>query len=264
VVDKNNPAGRLYDLLSKASARPGNQHARVVWATVLNADPKNDSEITRKVIALYQLSEEVQSIIRVVEDVNTDLYLSAFPQVEKAFFPLNLGTSWNSYQQHLDKGVMTSLQFCAELLSNRYVEEKISGEELEKITEMINELFQAIADSSLNGALRMTLLEEVERLRTALAMYQIKGAKGLKQSLQATIGMVVANQEELSDAAQSHSDVIDRLGQLIDKIDMFTSKALKVKKALTKPVSFLLELISNDSDKDEESTTVIGELVEDE
>ncbi|HCH1966146.1 TPA: hypothetical protein NKR26_002434 [Vibrio parahaemolyticus] len=264
MVDKNNPAGRLYSLLRDASAQPGKQPARVVWAKVLNADAKSDSDITRKIIALFQLSEEVQNIIRVIEDVNTDLYLSSFPQVEKAFFPLNLGASWSTYQQHLDKGVMTSLQFCAELLSTKYVEEKISDEDLEQITGMINELFQVIADSSLDSALRMTLLEEVERLRTALVMYQIKGAKGLKQSLQATIGMVVANQEELSVAAQSHSDVIDRLGQLIDKIDMFTAKALKVHKALTKPVRFLLELISKDSDASEESTPVTGELVEDE
>jgi len=98
----------------------------------------------------------------------------------------------------------------------------------------------------LEEGIRLTLLEEIERLRTALSMYKIKGAKGLKQSLQSTIGMVVANQADLSKASEKDKNVIDRLGLLIDKIDAFTAKALKVHKVLSKPYQSLLGLLVSD------------------
>jgi len=83
-------------------------------------------------------------------------------------------------------------------------------------------------------------------------MYKINGAKGLKQSLQSTIGMVVANQTELSDLANTEPDVIERLGKLIDKIDSFTAKALIVHKAVTKPVQFLIGLVTDNEESSPE------------
>jgi hypothetical protein len=86
-------------------------------------------------------------------------------------------------------------------------------------------------------------LEEVERIRNAINLYKIKGAKGLKEALQGTLGAVVANQEELKVASATDSDVIKRLGELIEKMDSFASKALKIKKALSSPVKYVLEML---------------------
>ena len=76
-------------------------------------------------------------------------------------------------------------------------------------------------------------------------MYKIKGAKGLKEALQATIGAVAANQQELKSVATTEEGVIQRLGELIDKIDSFASRALKIKKALSAPIKYVLEKIMN-------------------
>ena len=64
--------------------------------------------------------------------------------------------------------------------------------------------------------------------------------------------MVVANQTELSNVADSEPDVIERLGKLIDKVDSFTAKALKVHKALTKPVQFLIGLVTDNEESSPE------------
>jgi len=189
------------------------------------------------------------------EGINKDLYLSSFPQIEKAIFPLNLNNIWKMQKQHLNDGVMTRLQFCSELLSSIYSEEQLKDEDLEEVIQLIEGLFNSVLKSSLEGGIRITLLEEIERLRTALSMYKIHGAKGLKQSLQSTIGMVVAHQTELSIAAKSEPDVIERLGNLLDKVDSFTSKALKVHKALTKPVKFLIDLVTNKNESSDPSET---------
>jgi hypothetical protein len=99
------------------------------------------------------------------------------------------------------------------------------------------------------------LLEEIECLRSALSIHKIKGAKGLKQSLQSTIGMVVANKDDLFKANVKDKDIIDRLGLLIDKIDSFTAKALKVHKVLSKPFQSLLGLVF----KDDSTKIVVAE-----
>ncbi|MEZ9366257.1 hypothetical protein AB4167_17180 [Vibrio sp. 10N.286.49.E11] len=246
MIDLDNPAGRFYDILNQAKAKKDEQKVRQVWAQILDEDETNDSAITKKVIEVYQLGEQVKDLIKMNEGANTELYLSSFPQVERAIFPLNLNATWKGQKQQLSDGVMTRLQFCSDLLSSTYKEETLAKEDLEVVTKLIEELFDSILSSSLESGIRITLLEEVERLRTALSMYKINGAKGLKQSLQSTIGMVVANQDELSNVAKSNSNVIERLGKLIDKVDSFTAKALKVHKALSKPVRFLIGCIPGD------------------
>jgi chorismate mutase len=249
VIDINNPAGRYYEILRLAKTKGDELQIRQMWAQVLLEDETDDSAITKKVIEVYQLGEEVKSLISMSDGVNKELYLSSFPQIERAIFPLNLNTTWKVQKQQLNDGVMTRLQFCSELLSSIYTEEQLQEEDLAQVTELIEELFDSVLKSSLDGGIRLTLLEEIERLRAAISMYKIKGAKGLKQSLQSTIGMVVANQAELSDVANSDPDVIERLGKLIDKVDLFTAKALKVHKALTKPVQFLIGLVTDDNNE---------------
>lgn len=258
MININNPAGRYYEILRQAKAQKDDLKVRQIWAKVLAEDESDDSAITKKVIEVYQLGEEVKSLIGMSEGVNKELYLSSFPQIEKAIFPLNLNTTWKAQKQQLNDEVMTRLQFCSELLSSIYTEEQLQEEDLVQVTALIEELFNSIQNGSLEGGIKLTLLEEVERLRAALSMYKIKGAKGLKQSLQSTIGMVVANQAELSNAAKTDSDVIERLGNLIDKVDSFTAKALKVHKALTKPVRFLIGLVTDDKGEDasDEADTV--------
>lgn|GEM_PF-1654781 len=253
MIDTNNPAGRYYEILRAAKGKGDDLKVRQMWSQVLGEDEKNDSAITRKVIEVYQLGEEVKSLIGINESVNKELYLSSFPQIERAIFPLNLNATWKAQKQQLNDGVMTRLQFCSELLSSIYREEQLQDEDLDQVTKLIEELFDSVLSSSLDGGIRITLLEEIERLRSALSMYKINGAKGLKHSLQSTIGMVVANQAELSNVASSEPDIIERLGKLIDKVDSFTAKALKVHKALTKPVQFLIGLVTDNNDSAPES-----------
>lgn len=252
MIGINNPAGRYYEILRKAKSKGDDLKVRQMWAQVLDEDESDDSAITRKVIEVYQLGEQVKSLVSMGEGVNKELYLSSFPQIERAIFPLNLNTTWKAQKQQLNDGVMTRLQFCSELLSSIYNEEQLEDEDLAQVAKLIDELFNSVLNSSLEGGIRITLLEEIERLRAALSMYQINGAKGLKQSLQSTIGMVVANQTELSNVADSEPDVIERLGKLIDKVDSFTAKALKVHKALAKPVQFLIGLVTDNEESSPE------------
>lgn len=252
MIDESNPAGRLHKILSKAKTRPDKDKVRDVWSMVLGVE-QDDVIVTRAVVELYTLSNEIQSLIKMNEQLNHELYLKSFKSINNAFFPLNLNASWNSVKQHLNDEALTRLQFCAEHLSGFYAEDTLSDEDLNEIIERTESLFEAVYSSSLPDALRLSLLEEVERLRSAISMYKIKGAKGLKEALQGTIGAVVANQEELKSSSETNPDVLKRLGELIDKLDSFTARALKLNKMLTKPIRFLLEKATEPDCEDEDS-----------
>jgi hypothetical protein len=244
LIDESNPAGRLHKILSDAKRRKDQEKVREVWASVLDIE-QDEVVITKAVVELYSLSNEIQSLIKMNSQLNHQLYLKSFNQINRAFFPLNLGTNWNSVKQHLTDEALTRLQFCAEELSTFYTEDTLSDKDLAEIISKTEALFESVFNSSLPDVLRLALLEEVERLRSSISMYRIKGAKGLKESLQGTIGAVVANQEELKVAASQNPDVLQRLGELIDKLDSFTARALKLKKMVTKPIRYLLEKVTD-------------------
>jgi len=240
LIDESNPAGRLHKILSDAKKRKDHENVRAVWSSVLDID-QDEVVITEAVLQLYSLSKEIQSLIKMNDQLNHELYLKSFNQINRAFFPLDLNASWVSVKRHLTDEALTRLQFCAEELSTFYTEDRLSPEDLAEIISKTEALFESVFNSSLPDVLRLSLLEEVERIRSSISIYRIKGAKGLKESLQCTIGAVVANQEELKEAATQNSDVLQRLGELIDKLDSFTTRALKLKKMVAKPILYLLE-----------------------
>ncbi len=249
MIDGNNPAGRLHNILTLTKGWPDSDKIIHVWASVLGIEEDNVL-VTKAVIELYSLSEEIQRLIMMNGDLNHDLYLKSFRSIRNIFFPLNLSSHWGSVSHYLTDEAMTRLQFCAEELSKYYSEESLSKEDLEEIIQKIEDLFEAVSDSTFPDALKLSLLEEVERLRHSVRMYTIKGAKGLKQALQATIGTVVTSHEELKAASRGNGDVLLRLGALIDKLDSFTARALKVQKLLSKPISFLVEKITGPTASD--------------
>lgn len=64
MVDINNPAGLYNEILRSAKGKQDDLKVRQVWTQVLSEDESDDSAITKKVIELYQLGEEVKSLIR--------------------------------------------------------------------------------------------------------------------------------------------------------------------------------------------------------
>jgi hypothetical protein len=250
MIDESNPAGRLHKILSSARVQADQKKVKEVWSSVLGLKGDN-VDVTKAVVELYNLSQEIQSLIKMNKNLNHDLYLSSFKIIDKAFFPLNLGSNWNSVKPHLTEEAITRLQFCAEELSRYYSEESLSKEDLDDIVSKTEELFKTVYNSQLPDTLRLSILEEIEKIRYAVRMYLIKGAKGLKEALQSTIGMAVVNQDEIKKTSERNLEVITRLGDLIDKLDSFTSRALKLKKLLTKPIRYLLETVTNPESSDE-------------
>ena len=142
---------------------------------------------------------------------------------------------------HLTAEVMARLEFCSEALREDRSEVDLTPDELQDLSKELNSLIENVAASEIAPALRKALLEALESARTAISLYRVYGAKGLRKNLQSLFGFVYAERAALKKQSVRNPDTLERLGRWIDKIDSVSSKALKVHKALTKPVRFLVE-----------------------
>jgi hypothetical protein len=247
MFDETNPAGRLYRILGEAKSQPQNQKVRQVWAKALDCDENDDAEISRRVVEVYSLSKEVKGLIELLPDLNHELYLKSYERIDKAIFPLNLNSSWQGQQQALSDDLLARLQFCAEELGRHYSEETLSDEDLAEVDSLISELFTTISQGDIEIPLRMALLEELEKIRRSLAIYRIKGGRGVKEALQSLLGAVVVNKDALSEAGEKNPAMLRKLGSLVEKLDAFTARALRLHKVLSGPIGKALGFLTTGS-----------------
>ena len=249
---ESNPASRLHTLL--AALLTGDPKERVLdaWARVLEVTERHDVEVPRRLVLLNDLLDDAEQSIKLNPQLNHKIYLSCFPQVRTVFSPLHIQTSREGViLPHLTPEVMARLEFCAEALQQDWSEVEMTKDDLQEISNDLNALVESVAGSSVDIRLRKALLEALEGVRLSISLYRIYGAKGLKKNLQGLFGLVFTERSELKNEAENNADVIDRLGKLMDKIDTAAAKALKVHKALTKPIRYLIGLVT-DSDSSPE------------
>lgn len=250
---ESNPASRLHTLLTALLQGDPKERVLDAWARVLDVSERHDIEVSRRLVLLNDLLDDAEQSIRLNPALNHNIYLSCFPQVRTVFSPMHIQSSREGViVPHLTPEVMARLEFCGEALQQGWSEVEIASDDLQAISNDLNELVESVAKSTIDGRLRKALLEALEGVRLSISMYRIYGAKALKKNLQGLLGLVFTERTELKKEAASNSDVIDRLGILMDKIDSAAAKALKVHKALTKPIRFLIGLVTN-SDKGPEN-----------
>ncbi len=247
---ESNPASRLHTLLLGLLNGDPKERVLDAWARVLEVSDRHDVEIPRRLVELNDLLDDTEQAIKLNPKLNPKIYLSCFPQVRTVFSPLFIQNSREGMiTGHLTPEVMARMEFCAEALKQGWSEVEIPNDDLQEISEDLNKLIEAVASSSVEVRLRKALLEALEGVRLSLSLYRIYGAKGLKKNLQGLFGLVFTERAELRNEASKNADVIDRLGKLMDKIDSVSAKALKVHKALTATIQFLIGLVTDSDEK---------------
>lgn len=250
---ESNFASRLHTLLTTLLQGDPKERVLDAWARILEVSERLDVEVPRRLVLLNDLLDDAERSIKLNPSLNHKIYLSCFPQVRIVFSPLHMQTSREGViLPHLTPEVMARLEFCAEALQHGWSEIEMTTDDIQEISNDLNALVESVAASGIDVRLRKALLEALEGVRLSISLYRIYGASGLKKNLQGLFGLVFTERSELKKEAESNADVIDRLGKLMDKIDSAAAKALKVHKALTKPIRFLIGLVT-DSDPSPEN-----------
>jgi hypothetical protein len=68
---------------------------------------------------------------------------------------------------------------------------------LDTLKAVVDSLYDSQLSSTIEETLRIQLLEEVGRIRSAISIYKTRGAKGVKEAMQALVGCMLVNQQAI-------------------------------------------------------------------
>jgi hypothetical protein len=234
---EDNPAGRLYEILDEARKRGDQLHTRQVWGSVLHVNPANNSELLPAPARLMMLVKEARQSVQELEEINHELYLKPFEQIERAFQHVNLEESWQRFKSQLDDPTMVALAFCADTLSREGGEIQIDSEKLQKFQEEVNSLLEDIIQSDINQELKDFIIRGLEEIRRAIFEYRLGGSEGLRKALEMNLGGMFFNAEEIQ--KEKRKKVVSRYLEVINTLLNLVTIALNIKQ-ITGPITNLL------------------------
>jgi len=244
MVKTNNAAGRLYQVLARARAQPKPESTSKVWASVFGLGEDDVIGVYHCLIVMQGVLDEVERELVSIPELNTELYLSCVPQIQKVITPIQLNATWTHYGEHLSESVMTTLAFCADKLAEFASEVPIEPDELNGLQADVDSLFERVERSSLDPLLKEIVLDFLEAIRRAVVEYRLRGARALREVLEATIGAFYTNWDVFQEAKAE--DEIRRFMGLLENIQLLVTKALHIKAIATGAVKGVMKLIGVD------------------
>jgi hypothetical protein len=240
---ESNPASRLHTLLTDLLQGDPNGDVFGAWARVLDVTERHDIEVPRRLVLLNDLLDDAEQSIKLNPALNHKRYLACFPQIRAVLTPSQISARVNELViPQLTPDVMTRLEFCAEALQQGWSEVEITLDDLQAISNDLNALVELVAASSIDIRLRRALLEALEGVRLSVSLYRIFGAKGLKKNFQGLFGLAFTERTALKNEGENNPDLIERLGELLNKVDSVVATGLKVHKVLFKSLLSLIGL----------------------
>ncbi|MGB5962046.1 MAG: hypothetical protein WBG73_15360 [Coleofasciculaceae cyanobacterium] len=210
-IPTNNPAGRLYEILTKAieigrlvpSRRgtntefPSERRVFVVLAKALEIDNPDSFELFDGIAKLSALVNDTELAINKTQDVNIELYLRAINEVKEAFNNLhvNLPEDWLLIANKIDKSTLEKLEFCADVLSRQQGEIVLNNEELNELFDEVRTLLEKVLDADLDKDIKSFMLEKLKDIDQAIINYKFQGSKGLIQAIESTLGATIINEK---------------------------------------------------------------------
>ena len=238
---KNNPAGRLHDILSAARQQNAHEPARKAWATVFQIEPNDTGTLLKMVADLIDLVRETKASIQRLEGVNQELHLRPFIKIEALLSQLNLDAGWEHWKNQIDETTLYGLQFSADKLSRISGFTHIPNDELADIRSKIDDLFNTATDSTLPHDLKLLLLRNLDAIRLAFVAYRVRGIEGLQEEIERSVGSVLLRQEEIKASKpeerrvwQSFFTLVEQLNKLVTLARNSKELAAPVMQALTK------------------------------
>ena len=210
MAKKDNPVGRLYEILVKAKQFTGTGYE--IWGQVFeiesvtgdSPDVNEDAifEVLSRIVQLRALVNEAKESLMNLEGVNHELYLTPFPNIIPVVKIDNFPTSnFELYIQKINESDMALLSLGADELSRRHIEPSINEDELKEILREVNELFEEVSSSSLEKELKTYILTQLELIRRGINEYRITGIKRLQEALATTIGSMLINRDLINQAS---------------------------------------------------------------
>ncbi|ELN6908204.1 hypothetical protein [Vibrio parahaemolyticus] len=238
---KSDAAGRLLDILTEAKSKSEKLRTRQVWASVFNI-PENDSGSLLLMLAeLIRLSDQTKKQLTAIDDIDHQLFLKPFTNVERILSTLNLEAPWQPSKQLLDEVTIYGLNICSDKLSRVNQTTSLNDDDFDKIKSMLEQLTDEVLNSDLESPLQEIFIRNLEGLRQSLLLYKINGIDGIEQQIQLNIGTLMFNKENIKASNVGHSEgVITNYFGLLEFINKTLDTARQVDRLTGNSISKML------------------------
>ena len=194
---KTDPAGRLHDLLEAARKQLESKRSREALGAIFGVESKDTESLLRLLADLIMLSQQTKLRIKSLADINHDLYLKPFDNIEQILSTLNLDASWKPYRNLLSEPTLYGLKFCSDKLSRIDRIETIDKSEIEVIQTKLAALVEDILKSEIDLYVKELLLRNLEGLRQSLIAYRVRGLEGIEREVEAGLGSILVNKSKI-------------------------------------------------------------------
>jgi hypothetical protein len=228
VSKPTSPASRLHALLT-AFRRNRNKELRSfdVWLVVLRTPA--DSTFYTRFAELGALFREVERSVEQLPESDRDLYLEELKNLEKIMEPTEVARAWKDAAAHITETGLLRLRFLAAALEKLPTAEQLVPSE--RIAELINELSslerELLHVEDIPAELREFLHFHLQSMHGALVHYHVRGAKGLRDTLNMAVGATLRNMKLVQEHNRPDGLVARCLRALL-RLDAIVSTALKV------------------------------------
>lgn len=222
---KNNPAGRLYDILELARRQNPKQPARKAWAVVFEVEPNDTGSLLQMLADLLKLVHETKTAIQRLDDVDQELHLRPFRTIEGLLSNINLEASWEHWQSRIDANTLYGLQFSADKLSRVSGFTQVDSDELVELRATVDALFNSVTDSQLPDELKALLLRNLESIRLSLVAYRVRGIEGIREEIERALGSVLLHKDEIQKSSARDRSLWESFFNLVTRLNEVVSLA---------------------------------------
>ena len=143
------------------------------------------------------------------------IYQESLPRIKLVFVPANYAHPWEQYKQQriLDKDLQTLRLFSA-TLSKDFPEKLATVDERDAVMKSVNDLYDRIAASEIDGDLKTIILDRLQQIKDALHEYNVRGIKGVRDAVANGVLAVVFNSRLQQSKDKAIMDFVNFLGSL--------------------------------------------------
>jgi hypothetical protein len=222
-IPENNPASRLYKVLTKALEKKGTESVKAVFLHMF--DYENHPEKFISALSKYKsMVDKVLESLLLVEETERTHYSQCSQRLTYTLQLSNFDIDWRSFQSNFDVAVMSELRFFALALSRISNEKEADEDALISLRDEIDELIETIEKNIHNDEIHHVILELLQCARNSISNYKWFGATRMKNDLEKMLGVMLVNHKIIN----NRSELIIRFWDILGKFNEITTCILNV------------------------------------
>ncbi|MCW5198854.1 hypothetical protein VU07_03265 [Desulfobulbus sp. F4] len=237
MADRINSASRVLEILRKVRAKQDNERNLAVWSSIFRIEGKDSDRISFDIAnCLKGLHDEIEIIRAYMMTTIFDkiLYNNHLDIIKSMFSVHGIQQECKNIKIYISDERILCLGYCTYILPNE--ELLVESEDLTELNSLLSSLESSLIDSILPDYTKNIIKNNIEKIRTALRMYEIIGAKAFNAVTDSSIGEVVRNQSVFVDT--NDPETVTNFGKLLQKMFCITGKAMKADGAITAGINF--------------------------